>query len=154
MAVLWKMICPYSPTGRGVSLKTKMLGVRISLRTPNFMTVRDLYNEGYEYLTGTFFSLLRKGDLFTVNRTKKCEVKYVTEKNILIKCDNKNYSASLYKKDGKLIAFGGKGYNWHQLSVDIEGDILCDLLNEHNKFHDNSDSYKLLNDRFCNNIGV
>jgi hypothetical protein len=44
-----------------------------------------------------------------------------------------------------------KSDKWGQLSRDIEGDLITDLINENNPFHEFSDSYKAINNHFFKN---
>ena len=102
---------------------------------------------------------LKKGDKFVVSNneyvitliSKPRVVNFVNKNG-----DNKSYKARTLRCKSK-----GKNYtselindftwfginsnqNHEQLSRDIEGDLILDLLNENNQFHINSDSYNFL----------
>jgi hypothetical protein len=128
-------------------------------------SVRDLANidENGELSAGVF-AMLEKGDTlnvggktYTVTTKTKPKKKKVKTRNgeVEVKAytlrlkdeDGNNYSAEHY--DGKWgqqwLRKGDtkKKDPWGQLSRDIQADITTDLLNENNRFHEVSDSYKL-----------
>jgi len=132
--------------------------------------VRDLSDKDAEIqqglVSGAVFSALKKGETFKVgkreytveNISKPVQNHYYTKK------DNKkvDYKKSTIKiRDDKGVAITaefwqypngngkwmGRGQTkkqdkWGQLSRDIEGDIVLDLINENNQFHEKTDSYK------------
>lgn len=140
--------------------------------TTNIKTVRDLANLDAEsqngLLSGAFFSSLKIGDEFTVANKKYSVVNISkpTEKSYLSKDQKQvNYKESKLRiKDANGETINGvlwefeKGSSrwwsnsskkidkWGQLSRNIEGDISVDLINENNKFHTFSDSYKKVQD--------
>lgn len=131
-------------------------------------TVRELSNidskqEGL--ISGAFFSTLKKGDTFTIGKknyevtqiTKAKSGSYIgkdgkerkyTETTIRIKDDKGNTISGRLrindKGNGNWYGLGQtkNSDRWGNLSRDIEGDITLDLVNEYNKFHEKSDSYK------------
>lgn len=139
------------------------------IKSNDINTVRDLANLDAEeqsgLLSGAVFSSLKKGDVITVGRkkytvdskSKPTQNTYYTKDNK--KIDYKKSTLRLKDEAGKTISGelweykngsgtwmgrGGtrKSDRWGQLSRDIEGDISVDLINENNKFHEPSDSFK------------
>lgn len=129
-------------------------------------TVRDLAGMQEGEVSAAVFSSLEKGDVFTVGG-KTYEVTAKTKGKTVTEFEDKKGVKKSYTKDrltikekkpdgtlgkpisGNLIRysngntmFSGEG-SWSNLSRDIEGDITIDLINEYNKFHNKSDSYRL-----------
>lgn len=106
-------------------------------------TVRELADHGMEYVGGMFTNSLVRGQEFSLN-SKTFTVTTVTEKMVRLKCsDGQNIEA---QKMGNLIY--GKGTRrsnpYEQFSRNLEGAIICDLINEHNPFHKKSDAFQIV----------
>lgn len=139
------------------------------IKSSDINSVRDLANLDAEeqsgLLSGAVFSELKKGDVLSIGgkkytvttRTKPTENTYYTKNNK--KVDYKKSTIRLVDEKGVTISgefweykngsgnWLGKGQTrksdkWGNLSRNIEGDITVDLINENNKFHTPSDSYK------------
>lgn len=129
-------------------------------------SVRDLASMQDGEVSAGVFSELNKGDKITIGGneyvvttktkgTKKTEFKnekgedrYYTKSTITLKKVNKDGSLGSpisgtfveYSNRGSMFVGGDA---WRNLSRDIEGDITVDLINENNKFHEPSQSFKL-----------
>lgn len=106
-------------------------------------TVRELAERGMEYVGGMFTSNLVRGQEFSLN-SKTFTVTTVTEKMVRLKCsDGQNIEA---RKMGDLIydRVTRRSNPYEQFSRDLEGAIICDLVNEHNPFHKKSDVFQIV----------
>lgn len=138
-------------------------------KKPEPTTVRELadYDAGEQkgYLSGMFFSGLEKGSKFKVARkdyevtqySKPKKVEFVGKKGNQITYDEitirikelatgKTITTKLITWPNGNSQFTGveSNQNHEQLSRDIEGDVNTDLINEYNRFHEKSDSFKII----------
>lgn len=146
-------------------LKERKLAARENKKEEEIMSVRDLANKGDDYIEGAFFSSLEKGDVFTINKkvyevvskskekitkdeSRKTPGKIVTYRgySITIKPpQRKGVKASLNANIvGKVLngSWFSNSPQWGSLSRDISGEILTDLINERNPFHEKSGIYE------------
>jgi hypothetical protein len=132
----------------------------------NKTSVRDLASMQDGEVSAGVFSELNKGDKITIGGneyvvttktkgTKKTEFKkkdgttsFYTKSTLTLKEVNpdgslgKPISGTFVEYENGRTLFTG-GNQWNNLSRDIEGDVTIDLINENNKFHTPSQSFKL-----------
>lgn len=106
-------------------------------------TVRELAERGLEYVGGMFTSNLVRGQAFSLG-SKTFTVTTVTEKMVRLKSsDGQNIEAR--KMGSSIYGTGTRRSNpYEQFSRDLEGAIICDLVNEHNPFHKKSDAFEIV----------
>lgn len=118
------------------------------------MTVRNLCNMPNGECSAGVLSMLNKGDVITISKKTYSVTSNAKGKqkdgcsyrisNLRFKDTNgKTITSQLWEFDNGNTFWSGNA-NHDSLSRDIEGDLIVDLINEHNPFHKFSDSYKLV----------